>query len=113
MAVGRPTLMTPATVRKLEEAFLMGATDLEACLFAGIGRRTLYDYQEANPEYPHRKEELKQNPFMLAKGVQHQDLLDKNSNIAQKVLDRKEGTKLAIAGDVKVITEIRHTVVGT
>ena len=56
--------MTETVVGKLEEAFLMGCTDLEACLFAGINRNLLYDYQKKNPEFHDRKEQLKQNPFL-------------------------------------------------
>lgn len=88
--------MTEATVNKLEEAFLMGCPDLEACLFAGITKQTLYNYQEKNPAFVDRKEALKQNPFMKARKVQLDDLNDGNSAIAQAVLTRKEGSKLSV-----------------
>jgi len=101
---GRPTVMTEEVLRKLEEAFLMGCTDVEACLYADIGQRTLYDYQEANPEYSQRKEVLKSNPIMLAKGIQLDRLKAKDSVIAQKVIDRKEGSKLTVQGGDKPIT---------
>ena len=90
--------MTPETVSKLEEAFLLGCTDEEACLFAGICKPTLYKYQSANEEFANRKEVLKQNPFLQARRVQMNDLLEGNSTIAQKVLDRKEGSKVAVTG---------------
>jgi len=90
--------MTAETVQKLETAFLMGCTDLEACLFADIARRTLYDYQDKNPEFAHRKEELKTNPVMKARGV-ILDALDKKDILtAHKVIDRKEGSKVALTG---------------
>jgi hypothetical protein len=98
MPAGRPTKMTETTVQKLEEAFLMGCTDIEACLFADISRQTLYSYISDNPEFSDRKELLKQNPFMRARKVQMNDLLEGNSTIAQKVLDRKEGSKVAVTG---------------
>lgn len=41
---GRPTKMTQGTVKKLEEAFLRGLSDEEACLYADISKPTLYDY---------------------------------------------------------------------
>ena len=80
----------------------MGCTDLEACLFAGINRDVLYDYQKKNPEFSDRKEQLKQNPFLLARGVQLKDLKECNSAIAQKVLERKEGSKVALTAAVQV-----------
>ncbi len=90
--------MTPETIQKLEEAFLMGCPDLEACLFAGVSKTAMYEYQAENPEFAERKERLKQNPFLQARRVQMKDLEESNSAIAQKVLDRKEGSKLAVTG---------------
>lgn len=42
-AGGRPTVMTPEVVLKLEEAFKVDATDEKACALAGIGESTYYD----------------------------------------------------------------------
>lgn len=57
--VGRPTVMTPDVIAKLEEAFINGATDLQACFIANISKDALYDYIKANPEFSDRKEQLK------------------------------------------------------
>jgi hypothetical protein len=65
--VGRPTAMTEETVNKLEHGFTMGFTDAEACLYANISKQTLYDYCKKHPEYTDRKEDLKNNPKLLAK----------------------------------------------
>jgi len=65
--MGRPTVMTDLTVKKLEEAFAMGCTDLEACCMADISKQTLYTYQKKNPDFVDRKERLKQNPFLVAR----------------------------------------------
>lgn len=65
--VGRPTVMTPETVNKLEEVFAIGGTDEEACFYANISKQTLYDYQDKHPEYIDRKEQLKQKPFLKAR----------------------------------------------
>ncbi len=42
-------------------------TDKEACFYAGIGERTLYEYCEGNPEFAQRKELLKLSPNIRAK----------------------------------------------
>jgi len=65
--MGRPTVMTKAVIAKLEEAFAWGCSDVEACLWADIGTKTLYQYQEKNPGYAQRKAELKETPIMLAR----------------------------------------------
>jgi hypothetical protein len=57
---GRPTVMTSENIAKLEEAFLNGGTDSEACFIAGIGTTAFYDYCKENPDFTERKEALKQ-----------------------------------------------------
>lgn len=64
---GRPTVMTPEVLAKLEDAFLYGCTDLEACFIAGISKDALYDYCNIHPEFTERKEALKQSPSIRAK----------------------------------------------
>lgn len=64
---GRPTVMTKEKIEKLEEAFIRGLTDTEACLYSDIAPSTLYEYCEKNPGFSERKEQLKQNIRMRAK----------------------------------------------
>lgn len=59
--------MTKETIGKLEEAFLFGATDREASLFANIHPDTLYAYCQANPSFSDRKELLKEQVKVRAK----------------------------------------------
>jgi hypothetical protein len=93
--------MTPETVAKLEDAFLMGCTDVEACLYADISKATLYRYIEENEEFRDRKESLKQNPFLLAKGVLLDALKEGDRQTAHKLLDRKEGSKVQLSGELQ------------
>jgi hypothetical protein len=52
---------------KLESAFAIGATDIEACAFADITERQLYYYQEINPDFVSRKKMLKSKVFLMAR----------------------------------------------
>ena len=61
--------MTKATLQKLEDAFLMGCTDLEACVYADISQSLLYAYQADNSDFLDRLEVLKQNGFMKASAL--------------------------------------------
>jgi hypothetical protein len=95
---GRPTKMTENTVNKLEEAFLMGCSDAEACFFADISKQTLYTYQEKNPEFVDRKERLKSNPLFLSRRIQLEALKDESNAVGQqltadKIINRHEGIK--------------------
>lgn len=101
MDTGRPTKMTPETLSKLEQAFLMGCTDLEACLYAYISKSTLYDYQNANPQFLERKESLKQNPVLKArKSVV--DSLDDNPELAMKFLERKKKDEFSLKSEFAI-----------
>ncbi len=91
---GRPTKMTVKTVNKLEDAFRWGCTDAEACLHANITKQTLYNYCEKNKGFLDRKEILKDNPILMAKEIQFDELKTKSLSQANKVIDRKEGTKI-------------------
>lgn len=65
--VGRPTKMDVATVTKLEQAFAIGASDTEACSYAGISRQTYYKYLKSNPEFVDKVQHLKVQMPMKAK----------------------------------------------
>ena len=99
MPAGRPTVMTESVIRKLEDAFMLGCTDLEACFAADISKTTLYKYCEANPEFAERKEALKSNPVYLAKSVVVDALKDGDRQVALDTLKRKEGSKVAVTGN--------------
>lgn len=89
VGAGRPTIMTPELVNKLETAFSMGCTDLEACLFANISKQTLYNYQDKNPEFVDRKAMLKEKLILKARSVIAESLNKKDENTAKWYLERK------------------------
>lgn len=98
MAGGRPTIMTPELVQKLEYAFALGCSDEEACFYADIAKQTLYSYQEKNPEFADRKAALKTRPIFLAretliKGIQ------RDPDLALKMLERKNKAEFSLRSE--------------
>jgi len=85
---GRPTVITPEVIDKLETAFSMGCTDTEACLYANISRTALFEYMAKNPDFRARREELKDHPMLLARTTVYNALADNLAN-AQWYLERK------------------------
>lgn len=67
IGAGRPTVMTPEILTKLEIAFKLGEDDRLACSYAGISPSTLYDYQKKFPEFAEQKEQWKKNPIHRAR----------------------------------------------
>lgn len=99
---GRPTIMTPEIVSKLEEVFSIGGSDEEACFYANIGKSTLYNYQQANPEFVERKEALKEKPILKARQTVVKSLED--ANHAFRYLEKKRkkefGNTIEISGEL-------------
>lgn len=94
MPAGRPTVMTEAVLRKLEEAFAIGATDKEACFYADISPTSLYEYQDRNPKFAERKDALKERPVLLARQTVVKNL-ESNPELAFKFLERKRRAEFA------------------
>jgi hypothetical protein len=65
--VGRPPAIDDFVLSQLTNAFMNGATDAQACLYAGISPATLYRYEELHPEFRERKHLLKDNLVLRAK----------------------------------------------
>lgn len=93
--VGRPTVMTPEILSKLEYAFSLGCSDLEACFYANIGKTTLYEYQKENPDFTDRKAELKENPVLLARQSVIKHMAD-DGDLAIKYLERKKKDEFSL-----------------
>lgn len=99
--MSRPTVMTPEVIAKLEEAFAWGCTDVEACLWADIATKTLYLYQEKNPDFIQRKAELKETPILLARKTVIRGV-SKDPKLALDFLGRK--AKKEFGNNVDVTT---------
>jgi hypothetical protein len=88
--VGRPTVMTQDVINKLEQAFSLGASDVEACFFAGISHQTLYNYQDKNPEFIERKKALKEKLVLKARSVIASSMESGDKQTAQWYLERRK-----------------------
>ena len=103
--MARPTKMTDIVVKKLEEAFSLGCTDLEACFYADISKQTLYSYQDKHPEFKDRKEQLKQSPTFIARRTVVKDLAEK-SDLALKYLERKCKDEFSTSSNINLDGEL-------
>lgn len=89
VGIGRPTVLTPETLNKLEEAFSYGATDKEACFVSGISHQTLYNYQKENPDFIDRKEALKDMPKYQARANIAKAIKSRSVPVSQWYAERK------------------------
>lgn len=98
--VGRPTVVTPEVIAKLEVSFLLGCTDKEAIFLANISKDAFYDYCLKNPEFAERKEELKDMPKIKARMNINKALDDGDKNLSQWYLERKVKEEFAQRSEV-------------
>lgn len=91
--VGRPTVMTPELLNKLEEVFAIGGSDTEACFYANISPETMYKYGREHPEFMERKEALKEKPILKARQTIVKGLDDPDN--AKWYLERKKKKEFA------------------
>lgn len=90
MDIGRPTKMTAETISKLEEGFMLGFTDKEACLFSGISPNTLYEFCKENKDFGERKELLKEQIKMRAKQNIAKGIMEGEKPLSQWYLERRD-----------------------
>lgn len=103
---------------KLEQAFAIGCTDKEACIYAGITPDQLYYYTSTvNPQFQVIKEELKEKPILKArqtivKGLDQADnakwFLErkvKNEFSSRTELTGKDGKDLMPSAESKAVVE--------
>ncbi len=81
--------MTPDVLAKLDEAFLSGHTDEEACLIAGIDPSTLYRYCQENEHYARKKELLKLRPQSQARHNIVKKINEGDAETSKWYLERK------------------------
>ena len=97
---GRPTVMTPQVVAKLEEAFAIDASVAEACFYADISRDAYYDFLKISPQFSDRVEALRQKPILKARQTIVRGL-DEPAN-AKWYLEKKKSTEFGIKADVDI-----------
>lgn len=104
--VGRPTVMTPEMVQKLEYGFLKGLTDVECCLYAGISKQTLYDYCNKHPEFTDRKEDLKKQPSVQAKLNVTEAIEQGDVDLSKWYLERRNKDEFSLKQEIKADVSI-------
>ena len=105
---GRPSVITKSVLSKLEEAYLMGCSDREACLLAEVSPSALYRYQEAHPEFRERKKTLQKALTIKARRVVQKDLENGDSIAARWYLERKEKQEFSAKADLDVTNKVEN-----
>ena len=79
-------------IRRLEDAFSLGCSDVEACCFAGVTLQVFQEHLKVDQAFKDRREILKQRPQLLARQTVFKALKE-DPQIALEYLDRVSGSK--------------------
>lgn len=103
--VGRKSTVTKDVVAKLVEMFSIGASDQDACNYAGITIHSLYRYCKANPKFAIRKEALKRSPFLNSIKLIDQAIKEGDINTAKWYAERKGKDEFSLRTELDVNDE--------
>lgn len=108
---GRPPVITEATIRKLEEAFVYDVTVEAACLYAGISQNTYYEFVKKYPAFKERIAQLREAPILVATQVVMRQM-QSDGDLALKTLERINKKVWSTRSEVAHSGEIvdRHTI---
>lgn len=98
--------LTPDTIRKLEEAFAIDASVLEACFYADISHDTYYRWIKENPELSDKFERLREKPVLTARQTVVK-AISTDSDMAMKYLERKKKLEFSTRQEVDVKGELK------
>lgn len=109
---GRPTVITPTVVSKLELGFLKGLNVTQCCRYAGISRPPFYEYCDKHPEFLDKIEELQSNPSMMAK-VNIVDAIENGDlELSKWWLERKNKDEFSLKQDIAVSVPVKNPMEG-
>ena len=92
---GRKSVFTQTALLELKQAFGVGATDAQACFYAGIGESTFYTHCKENPEFREEMNRLKENPILKAKTNVVKEIMDGDVNVSKWFLERRAREEFA------------------
>lgn len=91
-------------VSKLQEYFMIGYTDEQACLLTGISRSALDRYEKINSEFRDKKHLWKKDTLLYAKNNIRKKILAGDIDISKWYLERK--CKEEFGANVKIHGEM-------
>lgn len=86
---GRPTVITPELLHKLEEGASMGMNTAELACYVDVSQRTVYNIFEQDPDFLQRIETLRNKTSMVAKVNVHREVLAGDVDLSQWQLEHR------------------------
>lgn len=108
---GRPTIMTPETVKKLEEGFAQGFSVDNACIWADISKQTYYTYCEKEAGFLDYCKTLQKKPLIKSILVINKALNEGDVSTAKWYAERKGKDEFSLKTETELSGEVKSKVV--
>lgn len=99
--MARPSKQTVETIDKLEHAFSIGASVVEACFYADISEATYHRWCTEKPELKERFSALKSKPILQARQAVADALDSGDVATAKWYLERRKKDEFSIKTEIK------------
>ena len=97
---GRPTVMTPETVRKVKEGFSQGFSVENTCIWADISRQSYFDYCKKFPEFGDQCKSLQKKPLIKSILVINKALNEGDVSTAKWYAERKAKDEFSLRNEI-------------
>jgi hypothetical protein len=97
---GRPTIMTPETVKKLKEGFAQGFSVDNACIWADISKQTYYTYCEKEAGFLDYCKTLQKKPLIKSILVINKALNEGDVSTAKWYAERKAKDEFSLRNEL-------------
>lgn len=108
---GRPTMMTPETIKKLKEAFSQGFSIDNACIWAEISKPTFYSYCDKEEGFLDYCKSLQKKPLIKSIVVINKALNEGDVSTAKWYAERKCKEEFSLKTETEHSGEIKSKVV--
>ena len=108
---GRPTIMTPETVKKLEEGFSQGFSVDNACIWANISKQTFYTYCEKKDGFLDHCKTLQKNPLIKSIVLINKALDKGDVGTAKWYAERKAKDEFSLKTETEHSGEVKSKIV--
>jgi len=108
---GRPTMMTPETIKKLKEAFSQGFSIDNACIWAEISKPTFYSYCDKEEGFLDYCKTLQKKPLIKSIVVINKALDEGDVSTAKWYAERKAKDEFSLKTETEHSGEIKSKVV--
>jgi len=97
---GRPTIMTPETIRKIKEGFAQGFSVRNACIWADISQDTYFQYCKKHPNFSEQCKSLQKKPLIKSILVINKALNEGDVSTAKWYAERKAKDEFSLRNEI-------------